>query len=251
MSPNRPDAPDYSAVADAYARTRPHYPPELFAFLASLVEPRRLAWDCATGSGQAAVDLAEHFERVLATDLDAEQVARARAHPRVTYRVASAEKSGIASDSIDLVTVAAAVHWFDLERFFEEVRRVVRPGGVLAAWSYHVGHIEPPFDEAFAPFYRDVVAPYFAAGAKLVDDRYEGLELPGEPIVTERFHVIASWDLAHTLAFVDSWSGTHQYIERRGRSPVPLLARALEPLWGDPAQTRVLRWPLYLRVSRL
>jgi len=250
-SPDRPPVPDYTDLAGAYAQTRPGYPPELFAFLASLVEPRRVAWDCATGSGQAAVDLAEHFERVIATDVGAAQIAHARPHPRVEYRVASAEESGIASGSIDLVTVATAIHWFDLERFFAEVRRVVRPGGVVAAWSYHIGHVEPPLDEVFGDFYRDVVAPYFAPGARLVDDRYEGLELPGEPIACDRFHVSASWDLAHTLAFVDSWSATEEYVRQRGESPVPRLARALEPIWGDPTQPRVLRWPLYLRVSRV
>jgi ubiquinone/menaquinone biosynthesis C-methylase UbiE len=250
-SGDRPPAPDYSRVAEAYARTRPSYPRELFTFLASLVQPRRVAWDCATGSGQAAVGLAEHFDRVIATDLSAEQLAQARVHPRVTYRLASAERSGIGGGAVDLVTVAAAIHWFDLERFFAEVRRVLRPGGVVAAWTYHVGHIEPPFDAVFGPFYHEVLAPYFAAGVELADDRYEGLELPGDSIRADPFQVSVSWNLDQTLTFVESWSGTQRYVERTGLSPIPALAGALEAMWGPPEQVHELRWPLYLRVARL
>jgi len=250
-SEDRGVVPDYSRVAEAYARTRPRYPPDLYDFLASLVDAHRAAWDCATGSGQAAVDLAEHFETVHATDLSAEQIAQAQAHPRVHYRVASAERSGLDDRSVDLVCVATAIHWFDRDRFYDEVRRVLRPGGVLAAWSYHVGHAEPPFDEVFGRFYHEVLSPFFAPGVELVDDRYEGLELPGEPIRCPSLHVSARWNLDQMLDFVRSWSGTQRYAERRGESPVVALARELEAIWGPPACVHELRWPLYLRVSKL
>lgn len=249
--PDAATAPDYSRVARAYAVTRPRYPKELFAFLASLLTRRDAVLDCATGSGQAALDLAEHFARVIATDVSPEQLAQAPAHPRIIYRVAGAEDSGLPDRSVDLVTVASGIHWFDLERFFAEARRVLRSGGVLAAWSYHVGHVEPPFSELFGTFYRDVVSPYFAPGARLVDARYETLVLPGEPIGAPSYHVSARWSLDQALAFVESWSGTQQYIKRRGESPVPLMAEELEALWGDRGVLRELRWPLYLRVSRV
>ena len=247
----RDATPDYARVARVYARTRPRYPAELFAFLASVSEGRDVAWDCGTGSGQAAVDLAAHFESVLATDLSPEQISEARPHPRVRYGVASAERSGLASGSVDLVTVATAIHWFDREAFFTEVRRVLRPGGVLAVWSYHVGHADPPFGAVFGPFYEEVLAPYFASGVELVDRRLDGLVLPGEPIPARPYHVSVRWDLAQTLDFARSWSGTQRYLEERGESPVPKLARALEAVWGPPERTRELRWPLYLRVSRI
>lgn len=248
---DRAAAPDYSRVAEAYHQSRPRYPAELFAFVASLVDRRLVAWDCATGSGQAALDLSAHFERVIATDVSSDQINQARAHPRIAYRVASAEQSGLEDASVDLVTVASGIHWFDLERFYAEVRRVLRPGGILAAWSYHVGHVEPPFDEVFGRFYRDVVSPYFAQGAKLVDARYRTLSLPGDPIPAGPFHVTAAWNLDQTLTFIESWSGTQQYIKRRGESPVPLIASELKTLWGSRESVHVLRWPLYMRVSRL
>jgi SAM-dependent methyltransferase len=231
--------------------SRPTYSAALFSYLAALVDRRRFAWDCATGNGQAAMDLVKHFERVIATDVSAEQIRHAAPHPQIEYRVAAAEQSGLDDQSVDLVTVASALHWFDFGRFYAEVRRVVRSGGVLAAWTYHVGYVEPPFDEIFGRFYHDVVSPYFAAGAKLVDERYETITLPGEQITAENFFVSAAWNLEQMLAFIASWSGTQQYLRERGEDPVALIAEELEHLWGERDSVHTVRWRLYMRISRL
>jgi SAM-dependent methyltransferase len=243
--------PDFSPLAREYARSRPTYPPALFDDLASRLDRRRLAWDCATGNGQAAVGLTRHFERVIATDISPEQIRYAAPHPRIEYRVATAEQSGLEDGSVDLLTVAAAVHWFDPQRFEGEVRRVVRRGGVLAAWTYHVGRVEPPFDGVFARFYRDVLAPYFAAGARSVDDLYETLSLPGEPLDTPSFVMSADWDLDRMRGFIASWSGTRRYLEERREDPAERIGPELERLWGPSETVRTVRWPLFLRVSRL
>lgn len=243
--------PDYSPFARQYARARPTYPVELFARLRSLVDRHELAWDCATGNGQAALGLADHFERVIATDISAEQIRQATPHARVEYRVAASEHSEIDDGSVDLVTVASAVHWFDLEAFSEEVRRVVRRGGVLAVWTYHVGYVDPPFDGLFLRLYREVLSEYFAEGARLVDDRYESLHLPGVPIRVEPFAMRADWTLERLLAFIASWSGTQRYIEVRGEDPVREIADDLRALWGPTEGVRTIRWPLFLRASRL
>jgi SAM-dependent methyltransferase len=244
-------SPDFSPIARQYAASRPGYPPELFDYLASLVDRRDLAWDCATGNGQAALQLARHFGRVIATDVSAEQIRHATPHPAIEYRVVPAERSGLESGAADLLTVASAVHWFDLDRFFAEARRVVRPGGVLAAWSYHAGRMEPPFGEILDRFYREVVQPYFAPGSKLVDEGYRSLALPGEPIDAPPFSIRADWNLDQMLAFVGTWSGTQEYIRRRGASPVPQLAEPLAGIWGERDRVRTLRWPIAIRVSRL
>lgn len=245
------DVPDFSGVAETYSAARPGYPPELFAWLASVVRGHDLAWDTATGGGQAAVGLARHFDRVIATDRSAAQILHATPHPGVEYRVARAEDSGLEANSVDLVVAAAALHWFDLPEFYGEVRRVARGGGVLAAWSYHVAHLEPPFHDVLWPFYRDVVGPHFAAGARLVDERYEGIDLPGEGLETPRFVVSAAWTAAEILRFVRTWSGVQSYMERTGKDPVAELAPRLESVCGSPGSVHVLRWPLYLRASRL
>lgn len=244
-------SPDFSPIARQYAESRPGYPPELFDYLASLVDCRELAWDAATGNGQAALQLARHFRRVVATDVSGEQIRHATPHPRIEYRVVASERSGLEGGSVDLLTVASAIHWFDLDGFFAEARRVVRPGGVLAAWSYHAGRMEPPFGEILDRFYRDVVQPYFAPGSKLVDEGYRSLELPGEPLDPPPFWIRADWNLDQMLAFVGTWSGTQEYIRRRGVSPIPRVAEPLERVWGERDRVLTLRWPLSIRVSRL
>ena len=216
--------PDYSPFAKEYAQSRPGYPTELFSKLALLVDRRNLAWDCATGNGQAALELAKHFDRVIATDISAEQIRHAVQHPRIDYRVAKSEQSSLEDRSVDLVTVASAMHWFDLEKFYAEARRVIRPGGMLAAWTYHVGYVEPPFDRIFERFYRDIVSPYFAPGAKLADARYETINLPGEAIDAGKFFVGAAWNLDQMMAFIGSWSGTQQYIKERGIDPAAFIS---------------------------
>ena len=218
-SDREPAVPDFSPLAACYARSRPVYPPRLFAWLASRVDRHALAWDCGTGSGQAAVALAERFERVVATDVSAEQLRHAAPHPRVEYRVAPAEASGIAEGAVDLVTVAAAVHWFDLDRFGAEVRRVVRHGGVLAVWTYHASRLAPPLGGPLDRFYREVVGPYFAAGARLVDGGYETIPLPGEPIDPPEIPMTADWTLERLLDYVASWSGLRAYREGARRGP--------------------------------
>lgn len=246
-----PRAPDFSPLAERYARGRPRYPPELFAWLATLVERRDLAWDCATGNGQAAVGLAERFDRVVATDVSGEQLRHATPHPRIEYRVALADRSGLEADSADLVTVAAAVHWFDLPAFLTEVERVIRPGGVLAAWTYHLGDVEPPFDKLFGRLYWEILKPYFAPATQLVDEKYATLQLPGEPIAAPNFCVSAEWSCAQALDFIASWSGTQAYKEARGEDPVELVLPELEALWGVRETVRTVRWPLHLRAVRL
>jgi SAM-dependent methyltransferase len=243
-------SPDFSSFAKEYAQSRPRYPVELFSYLASLVKRRSLAWDCATGNGQAALELVKYFERVVATDVSAEQIRQATRHPQIEYRVAKSEQSGLDDGSVDMVTVASAIHWFDLDDFYSEVRRVMQPGGLLAAWTYHVGYVEPPFDEIFERFYFGVIYSYFAPGARLVDERYETITLPGEAIDAGAWWVSAAWNFDQMLAFIAGWSGTQRYIKERGEDPVALIAEELENIWGERERVRVVRWPLYIRISR-
>ena len=244
-------APDFSPLAAVYARARPRYPAALYAWLAGQSPRHELAWDCATGNGQAAVGLVEHFRRVVATDASAEQVRHATPHERIDFRVARAESSGLEDASVDLVTVAAAAHWFDLEAFGVEVRRVLRPGGLLAVWSYHAGIVEAPFDEVFQRLYQEVLRPYFAPGARLVDERYETLELPGSAVAAPRFEIVCEWTLDQVLDYIASWSSVAAYRRQLGEDPIRRVAAELGRLWGGRSATRTLRLPLFLRVQRV
>jgi len=243
-------APDFSPLAATYARTRPTYPAALYEWLAGLAGRHELAWDCATGNGQAALGLAPHFAHVVATDKSAGQLSHAPRHSRVEYRVASAERSDLAAASADLVTVAAALHWLDFESFFAEVQRVLHPGGVLAAWTYHTAICEPPFDRAFHRLYWDVLRPFFDDRVRYVDDKYAGIDMPGEPIAAPPFTVTVDWTLEGALDYVRTWSGAHVYRERTGNDPAELIRDELTPLFGDDSTTRTVRIPLFVRASR-
>jgi SAM-dependent methyltransferase len=250
-SPKDKTFPDYSPFAGQYAQSRPGYPEELFGLLASLVKRRRLAWDCATGNGQAALGLVNYFTKIVATDISDQQINHAIAHPQIEYRIAGSEQSGLEDKSVDLVTVASAIHWFDPDSFYLEIKRVVRPGGVLAAWTYHVGHVVSPFDKVFHRFYYDILFTYFNPGARLVDDRYESLVLPGKPLPSRDFQVSARWNFDQMLAFIHSWSGTQQYINERGEDPVVFIEKELSRIWGSHSRIHTVRWPLYLKISRI
>lgn len=244
------EVPDFSGVSAEYAVSRPLYPARLFEWLASSVTRRDTAWDAATGNGQAAIGLATHFSHVVATDVSPAQLQHARQHPRIEYRVATAEESGLAARSVDLVVAAAAIHWFDLEKFYKEAGRVLRPGGVLAAWTYHVAHLGPPLGQVLWPFYRDVVGPHFAAGARLVDARYEGLTLPGKPLHPPAFTVSVRWSAEEVLRFMRTWSGVRSYIAATKRDPVAEIATAVRGAFDDEKSVQELSWPLYVRAAR-
>jgi len=243
--------PDFSAYARQYALARPTYPVELFDWLAGLVSEHGAVWDCATGNGQAAVALAGHFDTVVATDISEQQIANAHLHHRVHYRVAPAEASGLADASVDLVTVASAVHWFDLDAFGREASRVLRPHGVLAVWTYHVGHMASPFDDLFGRIYRETLHAHFPDSVRLVDECYATVDLPGTPIDSPDFTMTADWTLDQLLAFADSWSGVQAALEKTGAHPLDAYRDELAALWGDPEAARTLRWPLYVRATRM
>lgn len=243
-------APDFSEVSEEYAASRPLYPPELFEWLAATVTSRETAWDTATGSGQAALGLAPHFTRVIATDLSVSQLHHARQHPCIEYRVAPAEESGLAAESVDLVVAATALHWFDLDRFYREVGRVTRRGGVLAAWTYHVAHVGPPLDRVLWPFYRGVVARYFAPGARMVDSRYEGITLPGTPLPAPAFRMSVRWSADEVVRFVRTWSGVRSCMAATKQDPVAQIAETVRDVLGGDNAMQEVSWPLYIRAAR-
>jgi len=239
----------FSAHATSYAAARPDYPPELFAWLAGQAPAHGLAWDCATGNGQAARALAGHFKQVIATDASAEQIARAVPQPGIEYRVAAAESPGLDPQSADLVTVAQAVHWFDRPRFYEAARRILRPGGLIAVWSYGLFAIDPALDGIVNRFFDGVIGPYWPPERKLVDAHYATLNFPFEEIKPPAFVMERDWTREQVLAYLRTWSAVQRYRHDEGRDPVSLMAGAFTHQWGDSMQRRV-RWPLYLRAGR-
>ena len=241
----------FSTSAAEYATFRPKYPPELFDFVASIPEARRVAWDCATGNGQAAVPLADHFQRVIATDGSAEQIAHATPHERVSYGVALADTSGLDDASVDLVTVAQALHWFPLEQFFDEVRRVVKPGGALAVWCYTRPVLEGPLDEIVLRYYSGTCGAYWPPDRKLVNEGYRSIPLPIDELAQPSLDIESHLTLADFGGYLRTWSATKKLTAAISRDPVVDVEDELRPVWGEEGNRRLVRWPIHLRAGRV
>lgn len=246
---NRKFNDQFSGHAQTYASARPGYPPELFQYLASLCEEQDLAWDCATGNGQAAVSLAKVFKRVIASDASAEQIRQARAAPNIEYRQAAAEESFLSQGCVDLVAVAQALHWFDTTAFFENADRVLKPGGVLAIWSYGLTTVAEEVDRVVQKLYGDILENYWPAQRLHVEQQYSDFDFPYALIEAEEFTMSQRWNLEQLKDYLQSWSAVQRYIDKQGSNPLQLVDAQLQQAWGDE-QEQEIRWPLLLKIGR-
>ncbi|MHB1326789.1 MAG: class I SAM-dependent methyltransferase [Gemmatimonadales bacterium] len=251
MASPRPFQDHFSTGSCDYAAFRPRYPETLFSWVAEQCVAHDLAWDCATGNGQAAVGLAPLYARVVATDASAAQLANAEQRGNIEYRVAPAEASGLSNRSIDLVTVAQALHWFDRPAFFAEVARVAKPGAVLAVWTYNLvrggGALDPVIDR----LYRDILGSYWPADRALVETGYRDIEIPFAELTPPPFDMTACWTFAQLTGYLRTWSAAVRYGTRHGADPLEQVAAELAAAWGDVTQSRVLTWPLAVRAARV
>jgi len=241
----------FSGHAADYAQYRPHYPAELFAYLASIAPNRKLAWDCATGSGQAALQLAQFFDDVIATDASGNQLANARPHKHVDYRLATAEQSGLEAASVALITVAQALHWLDRAAFFVEAARVLQDDGMLAVWCYNLFRISPEIDRLVEDFYRNTVGPYWEFERTLVETGYRTIDFPFREIAAPGFEMEAKWTLEQVLGYLRTWSATKGFIADRDFDPVDSLGNEIRRGWKKADLPRRVKWPLALRVGRI
>jgi SAM-dependent methyltransferase len=241
----------FDAGGQAYARFRPEYPPALAGFLASLAPGRGLAVDVGCGNGQLTRLLAPHFDRVVGLDPSADQIANAAPDARIDYRCAPAERLPLPDACAGLVTAAQAAHWFDLPAFYDEVRRVGKPGAAVALVSYGVLALEPPLDARFQAFYRDEIGPYWPPERKLVDTGYATLDFPFEEIAAPPLAIRFDWNLAEFTGYVLTWSAVRSAREAGRASLVTAFFDALAAAWGDPDARRPVAWPINMRVGRL
>lgn len=237
----------FSPIAKEYARGRFGYPLELYQTLAAQCPARELAWDCGCGSGQVACDLPKFFTQVIATDISEPLLALAPPDPRVVYRAAPADSSGLPSSSVDLITVAQAVHWFDLDRFWREVLRVLKPGGVLAIWGYTWPQVNEATNHVLG-FLKQEIAPFWPARSVLLHRNYEALNPPLQELTLPAFELSAAWSLEDYLDHLRSWSAVRYYKEHQRRDIVEALLPEFRSVW--PTATVNVRWPLVLRVFR-
>ncbi|HEY0407782.1 MAG TPA: class I SAM-dependent methyltransferase [Pyrinomonadaceae bacterium] len=239
----------FSTRSEDYARHRPRYPASLFEYLASLTKEHERAWDCATGNGQAALGLADYFRQTIATDASQSQLASAVAHEKIDYRVAAAEQTDIEAASVDLVTVAQALHWFDLEAFYAEVGRVLKPSGALAVWAYNLLEISPAIDALVNEFYDETVGPYWPPERRLIEDGYRSIAFPFRELKPPDVQMEARWNLSDLAGYLRTWSATKRFIAARGFDPVTGLTDELLSVWGAPEEQKPVRWPLNFRIG--
>jgi len=229
----------FDRSADVYAQARPRYPSALYEWLAGCCGARRSVWDVGCGNGQAAADLKDYFDLVEATDVSAAQVACAPAYDRVHFSAQPAEATSFSDESFDAVCVAQALHWFDHEKFWPEVMRVLRPAGVFAAWGYNWPHIDAPIDAALADSFLSVIRPFWAPQNTLLWDRYRDISLPFKKIKCPRLELTMSWDMGQFFAYLLSWSATRLCIGERGDGFFVESRQRLEKLWGAAAQRKI------------
>ena len=241
----------FSDVAQQYAISRPRYPDSLFQTLAVLAPATNCAWDCGTGNGQAAVGLAAHFQRVYATDASDEQIAHALPHPRIEYRVAPAENSGLNEGSVDLVSIATALHWFDLRPFYQEARRVVRPHGLIAVYGYSWFYLTPALDELTNRWLIEPILAYWSPKVRLLSEGYLTIDFPFEELTAPPFAIHVSWNLDELFSYYLTWSAPRRKMAQEGNGFVTAARAAIGAAWGAPTQSRHVVMPIALRLGRL
>jgi SAM-dependent methyltransferase len=221
----------------------------VFTFLAQQCPAHDLAWDCGTGNGQAALGLAGKFRAVHATDPSEQQLAHAHPHPSITYRQTDETASGLPSGSVDLVTAAQAAHWFDRDAFYREVRRVTKPGGIVAVWCYGLAAVSPGVDAVVRRFHDVNVGVDWPRGRELVVSLYRDLDFPFDELSTPEFAIEQRLDLNGFVQYVSTWSAVERHQKRTGNDPLPELLDVLSPLWEGGE--RMVRWPVGIRVGRV
>jgi SAM-dependent methyltransferase len=239
----------FSRQSADYAKFRPQYPRELFQWIAAQAPDDQLAVDCATGNGQAALGLAEFFRRVIGLDASAKQIESAQPDDRVEYRVAPAETTGLPESYCDVVTVAQALHWFDLDKFYAEAKRILKPDGVLAVWAYNYLRISPEIDAVLHRYHDEIVGPFWPPERKIVGRGYRDLPFPFAEIAAPDLCIETRWTLAHLLGYLSTWSATQRYRAEKGQDPLTLIENDLVALWGNAETERSGVWPLVVRLG--
>lgn len=247
----------FSADSASYQSYRPDYPDELYLFLQSILKERKKAWDCGTGNGQVAFKLGQLFEQVEATDISANQLKNALNKPNIRYTEQSAESSSFPEQSFDLITVAQAIHWFDFESFYSEVKRTLKPNGVLAVIGYgriesfdHIQDDKTNLNNIIQFLYSDILGAYWDPERKFIDEEYKTIPFPFDELEVPSLFIRKEWSLDHLIGYFGTWSALKHYREKTGMDPLPEVKERLKTVWGNH-ETRPFRFPVLLRIGRL
>lgn len=240
----------FSGHSKLYAAYRPTYPEKLYEFIFHHVTQFDAAWDCATGNGQVAGRLAGNFKQVFATDISPQQIDHAVQGENIFYSISAAEKTSFPDNQFDLITVAQALHWFNVDNFYAEVRRVARQGAKLAVWGYEQCTINKQVDPLFLDYYHNEVGPYWDPARKLVEDHYRSIPFPFKEITAPEFFIEVLWKRDAFTNYLTTWSATQKFIREKGYNPVETLTESLKQFWND-GEEKIVRFPIFLKLGEI
>ena len=241
----------FSQQADLYALHRPTYPDELYQFVLQQVKDPNYAWDCATGNGQVASVLSNYFKKVFATDISQKQLDHASKLPNIEYTISPAEETPFPGRSIDLITVGQALHWFNFEQFYKEVKRVSKAGTILAAWGYGLLQVNSDIDLLIYEFYKEITGPYWDPERQHVDAAYQSIPFPFQEIRAPRFKIVRNWDLNALTGYLSTWSSVRKYQNAKGYDPVEEFAEKLAAAWGHPGTKHEVIFDVFMRIGEV
>lgn len=239
---------NFSVQSAEYAQFRPTYPQELYEFLLSLLSENNTAWDCATGNGQVARELAKHFKQVFGTDISENQLKHAAQKENISYLVENSEKSSFSDQTFDLITVAQAIHWFDFDAFYAEVKRTLKPHGIFAAFGYGVMQIDTKVDVVITKLYRLILGKYWDEERKYIDEKYQTIPFPFEEIATPELSIKTIWNFDQLIGYLNTWSALQHYKKANNSNPIEIIITELEEAWD--AEDKEVTFPIILRVGR-
>ncbi|NTE05530.1 class I SAM-dependent methyltransferase [Agrobacterium tumefaciens] len=240
---------NFSTQAAEYAIYRPTYPEHLYNFLFKLVAQKDAAWDCATGNGQVASVLAQHFQHVYATDISEKQLSQALPLPNVVYRVESSDQVNVPDQSFDLITVAQAIHWFNFDAFYSEVKRTLKPDGIIAVIGYGLMSIDKEVDQVIYKLYETILGKYWDSERRYIEEGYKTIPFPFEEITAPHFQIKTTWNFNQMIGYLNTWSSLQHYKKANDRNPLEYVMTELKEAWGDDAEKDV-RFPVLLRVGK-
>jgi SAM-dependent methyltransferase len=241
---------NFSQQATAYAQYRPQYPDELFRYIINFVKENNMVWDCGTGNGQSAKELSKYFNTVFATDISQKQIDNAYKADNIFYSLQSAEQTDLPAESIDLVTVSQALHWFDFEKFYAEVNRVAKPGAIIAAWAYSLLRVDDEINAIIEHYHFNILGDYWDAERRYVDDNYASIPFPFAEIKTPPFAIKINWSLAELQGYLYTWSALQKFIAVNGSSPVDGVIAQIKPLWGTNEKREII-FSVHLRLGTI
>lgn len=241
---------NFSTQADQYAQYRPNYPNDFFVYLNSILPQKHVAWDCGTGNGQVAIELAKTFEIVFATDCSAAQIAHAFYADNIVYSVQPAETTNFESNQFDLIVVAQAIHWFDFEKFYAEAMRTARPNAILCVLGYSRIKVNEEIDALITHFYTQIIGKYWDAERRYIDENYETIPFPFQEITVPKFINTLQWSKEQLIGYLNTWSAVKHFIKQNGYNPVEELAKEITPHWPDSTSKEVY-FPLLLRIGKI